>query len=334
MESRNTSGGDGGVPVSTSQAGLPGSGSLPMRAGHLPMREVVNLYLSAYTGKDSSRIQRLTWWIGRIGSLPLQDLTDDHIHAALEELSQQPSKFFAGRDADGKPILKARRKPVSGATLNRYQNAIGAVCTWAVRRRIAPRGWFHPCRALERRPEAPGKTRFLSDEERTRLLDACRASSWDRLYGLVLFALTSGARRSELLGLRWANVDLERGIATLPTSKNGDQATLIVLPAVADELRKFAGAPGALVFPSPRDPRVPFTFDDRWREALRVARIKGFRFHDLRHSCASAMAAAGRSLLEVGDVLRHRQASMVRRYAHLSTEHRAKVLARVFGDVK
>ena len=116
-------------------------------------------------------------------------------------MAQQRSRYFAGNDVDGAPIYKDKRKDIAPATVNRYSASLVAVITWAIERRIAPKGYVHPCRSVERKPENNKKTRFLSDDERTRLLAACKASPWPRLYALVLLALTTGARKGELLGL-------------------------------------------------------------------------------------------------------------------------------------
>lgn len=311
---------------------------LPMRAGHLPMAKVIELYMRHYDGNDSSRQHRLAWWQRMVGDVALQDLSDDHIAAALEDLARQPPRYFAGHDADGRPIYKA--KPVSkgrtlaGGTVNRYGVALSAVITWAIRKRVAPKGYVHPCRSVERKPETSGRTRFLSDAERERLLAACRKSSWPRLYALVLLALTCGARKSELLGLRWSDVNLDEGTAHVATTKNGDPRLLMIVPAVRDELRRFKGSPSALVFCSPRASDRPFTFEPHFAAALKAANVKGFRFHDLRHSCASMLARAGATLLEIGDVLGHRQIAMTRRYSHLAIDHKSALLTRVMAEVK
>ena len=76
------------------------------------------------------------------------------------------------------------------------------------------------------------------------------------------------------------------------------------------------------------------TFDSVWETAIREARIEDFRFHDLRHSCASYLAQNGASLVELADVLGHRTMAMVKRYSHLSTESKARLVRRVFGDLK
>jgi integrase len=81
-----------------------------------------------------------------------------------------------------------------------------------------------------------GVVRFLSDEERTGLLNACKASRWPRLYALVVMAITTGARRGELLGLHWRDVDLQRAHACVRTSKNGEPKALPLVPVVIEEL--------------------------------------------------------------------------------------------------
>lgn len=323
------------APASASTASVaPVLPVLPLRAGTLPLSEVIDLYMAHYAGRDTTRVQRLSWWRAQLGAIALQDVSDDHVHAGLERLAQQASRFYAGDDAEGRPIFRAKGRPLAPATINRYGASLAAVFTWAIKRRIAPKGFVHPCRSVERRAEDNEQTRFLTDDERVRLLGACRASRWPRLYVLVLMALTTGARKSELTGLRWADVDLQRGLAHVGRTKNGDPRVLPLVPAVLEQLRPLEGAPGAFVFPSPRCPSKPFAFEPRWLEALKVAKVRRFRFHDLRHSCASMLAASGATLLEIGDVLGHRQLAMTKRYSHLTTAHKAALVGRVLGDIR
>ena len=308
--------------------------TLPLRAGNLSMAELIDLYMAHYDGRDGTRLQRLTWWSGQVGAVALQDLSDDHVHAAIESLATQHSRFFAGKDADDKPIYKAKKKPLSPATLNRYSASLAAVITWSIKRRIAPKGYVHPCRSIERRPENNEKTRFLSDDECRRLLDACRASSWPRLYLLVLMALTTGARKGELAGLTWADVDLERAEASVGRTKNGDPRVLPLVPAVVEQLEKFKAGGPTLVFRSPRSAERLFRFEPKFHEAMHLARIKGATFHTLRHSAASMLARNGATLLEIGDLLGHRQLQMTKRYSHLATSHKAALVNRVLGNVR
>lgn len=308
--------------------------TLPMRDGSITVARLIDLYMAHYAGRDGSRLQRLSWWSAKLGDLTLATVSDDELHAALEALATQPATFFAGHDAHGKPIYKAKRGGIAPATVNRYQASIAAVFTWAIKRRIAPKDWQHPCRSLERRPENNSKTRFLSEEERARLLEKARDCPWPRMYLLVLLALTTGARKGELLGLRWADVDLVHGVAHVGRSKNGDPKTLPLVPAVLEELKRFEAGPTALVFPSPSRPGQAYAFETRWHSVLRNAKIRAFRFHDLRHSCASMLAQNGATLLEIGDLLGHRQLQVTKRYSHLTTGHKAALVNRVLGGLR
>jgi integrase len=245
-----------------------GSCALPMRAGHMLVHDLIDLYMRQYAGRDLSRVQRLAWWAAKVGTIPLAELSDDEDHAALEGLTAEPCKFFAGKDAAGRAIHKSKGRPLSVATINRYAAALAAVITWAVKRRIAPKGFVHPCRTLHRQHEHNEKTRFLSDDERGRLMEVCRNSRWPKLYLLVLLALTSGARKGELLGLRWADIDLQRGVAFCGRTKNGDPKTLPLTAQVLAEITKFREGGNALLFRANSSPDKRYSLEGCWRIAL------------------------------------------------------------------
>ena len=70
-------------------------------------------------------------------------------------------------------------------------------------------------------------------------------------------------------------------------------------------------------------------FDDHWRPALKAAGIENFRFHDLRHTCASYLASQGASRLEIADVLGHRTMGLVKRYSYLAQGHKTIVVEKM-----
>lgn len=304
------------------------------------LAEVAAAYLAAYAGRDENRYSRIGAWVRLFGNIPFSALTPDDVDAGIATLAGEPSRVFAGTDADGNKVYRKKGAGLrSGATLNRYLVALGALYTWARRNRLVARGFESPTRHIEKRPETRGRVRYLSKDERERLLIACQESPWPRLYLLVLMAMTTGARRGELLGLRWRDVDLDRGEARIgedaaTLTKNGDARSLILLPQVAVELAKFApkdaATSEALVFRSRLRPSQPYAMEQAWRDAVTEAGIKDFRFHDLRHTAASYMAQSGASLLEIADTLGHRQLRMVQRYAHLNTDSRRRLMGRVF----
>jgi integrase len=85
------------------------------------------------------------------------------------------------------------------------------------------------------------------------------------------------------------------------------------------------------VFPSRLRPDRPYNFDPAWQAALSAAGVKNFRLHDLRHSCASALAQSGATLVEIAAILGHRQLSVTLRYSHLNTGHKSALVNRVLG---
>jgi len=227
----------------------------------------------------------------------------------------------------------AQRSP---ATVNRYMAALGHALT------IAANEWEwieeNPMRKISKLSEPRGRVRFLDDKERERLLEACKASASPYLHTLVVLALSTGARQGELINLRWSDVDLQRRIITLHDTKNKERRLLPLAHyalQLMEEHNKVRNIASDLVFPSPSYPMKPWDSRSTWLSALKKAGIQNFRFHDLRHSCASYLAMNGASLAEIAEVLGHKTLAMVRRYAHLSEAHTAKVVQsmneRIFG---
>jgi integrase len=180
--------------------------------------------------------------------------------------------------------------------------------------------------------------RFLSDEERQRLLDACITSKNKSLYTIVVLALATGGRQQELLSLRWPDVDLIRGTLTFQQTKNGERRRVPLTGHALDLLRQHARVrylESDLVFPSYTNIKRR-RVRDAWNNAVRRAGIADFHFHDLRHTFASYRAMNGASLLEIAEVLGHKTLAMVKRYAHLSEAHTRGVVERmnraVFGE--
>lgn len=311
--------------------------ALAQRPAQRTVRETIDAYMATYRGRDSSRAQRLAAWVALIGDFTLEQVDADLIHAARNELARQPALAFKGTDFEGRPVFKPKRGAANktAATLNKYVAAISAVFTWAIAERQAPRGWVHSCRGVRRLTEPAGRVRYLSDQERAALLAACRASKYPRLHAFALAALLTGARRGELLELRWRDVDLDSGIAYLERSKNGDRKSLVLLPAVVEALRPFASDDrDRYVFGSVRSRyQQPAKIDTAWREAVARAGLRDWRLHDCRHDFASRMAAAGVDLAVIAECLGHRQLAMARRYSHLKTATKADAMRRALGEV-
>lgn len=140
----------------------------------------------------------------------------------------------------------------------------------------------------------------------------------------IRLLIFTGARRGEILGLRWEWIDFEAGRANLPDSKTG-RKPLMLPPAALEVLRGLdrpeSGRGFVIRGGDYSDPEVPLTnLKDPWGLVRRAAGIPDVRPHDLRHSFASVMAAAGASLPVIGALLGHSDVKTTARYAHLSTD--------------
>jgi integrase len=154
---------------------------------------------------------------------------------------------------------------------------------------------------------------------------------------VVVLALSTGARKNELLALKWQDVSLQRGMITLHETKNGERRAL-PLQGYAHQLisdhAKVRRLDCDYVFPSEKK-KQPIDIRTAWENTVERAELEDFRFHDLRHSAASYLAMNGASLAEIAEVLGHKTLQMVKRYAHLSEAHTSKVVAsmneKIFG---
>lgn len=263
------------------------------------------------------QMRQFEWWKTELGDHALADVTP-----AL--LAQCRDKLSNGITSHGKP-----RTP---ATVNRYMAALSVAFTTALKEW----GWVddNPMRKVTKPKEPRGRVRYLSDDERDRLLKVCKDSSNPYLYTVVVLALSTGMRLGEIMGLTWDAVDLNQGRAILHETKNGDRRAVAITGHALEllrELSKVRRIDSKLLFPAnkttPQKPQKPMDLRSPWEAAVQKAEIEDFHFHDLRHSAASYLAMNGASLAEIAEVLGHKTLQMVMRYAHLSEGHTARVVA-------
>jgi len=284
--------------------------------------------------QKATRVQQVTWWSTQFNGRNVAEITAEVIKPARDACAAE--KFARGKPRPNKKtgeMVQPKLYKRSPATVNRYVAALSAVLTYAIKEHSPPLLTVNPVTSITRKSEPKGRIRFLSDDERARLLDACAKSAWPALRTLVLLAITTGARRTEMTTLRWADVDMKTGRALVKESKNDEPRTLILVGEALKALKVLEAERDA----KPKNERSEFVFHDEqggamqffdgdWHTALDAAGIENFRFHDLRHTTASYLAAQGRSLLEIADVLGHKTLAMVKRYSHLVVDHKAGVI--------
>ncbi len=178
----------------------------------------------------------------------------------------------------------------------------------------------NPTRGIKRNP-CPKLTLFLSRDEVRRLLhkleDIGRARpSRARQADIIRLLLLTGCRKSEIVTLRWRDVD--GGTLNLGAAKTGPRKVFLNAPARAI-LERQLRSESVYVFPSPLDPRRPMSSGlPFWYRVRKEARIEDVRLHDLRHTFASHAVLQGIPLPVVSRLLGHKRSSMTLRYAHVS----------------
>ena len=187
-----------------------------------------------------------------------------------------------------------------------------------------------PVKKIRKLTEPRGRTRYLTENECSRLLDKCEKSGVRELLIIVVLALNTGARKNELRWLRWTDVDLHKGTLLFRDTKNEMFRSVPMVGRGLKFMREWGKVrllDTDLVFPG-KNPKNPVLFEKSWRTALKSAGIEDFRFHDLRHSSASYLAMNNVSVRTIAEILGHKTLSMVQRYSHLSSEHLRSEIAR------
>ncbi|WP_059360042.1 tyrosine-type recombinase/integrase [Parachlamydia acanthamoebae] len=288
---------------------LPRKEDLERTFGNLIERYIENELPKKPKSLAKQKMQ-LLWWKSHLGSYFL-----NHITPAL--IIEVRDKLFHG--------LSRRGKPRSTSTANRYLAALTHVYTIAVKEW----GWCSENIALKIRRSKEGKARdrFLEKEEISRLLSACKKSKSPYLYPIVLIALTTCARKGEILSLKWRDIQFDRRKMTFRDTKNGETRSVALSDVVIDCLRKEQSkriVTSEYVFPS-LDGTKPADFMTSWKKVIKGIGLN-ICFHTLRHTGASHLAMNGATPLEIAPILGHKTLAMVKRYSHLSTSSTAQAL--------
>lgn len=275
------------------------------------IRRYIDYVLESKTGNKrfiKAQRKQLEWWEAHLKNCRLANLTAYIINDCKDQLA---GKNFSRRSA---------------ATVNRYIAALNHVINTAVKEWE----WMesNPLNRMSKPKEPRGRVRFLSDAERETLLLACALERRKPLYLIVLFAISTGARKSEILNLKRKDVDIRRQVAVAYDTKNSEPRQLYLWHSLCVELdawlKRRRWNKSQYVFGGRNG--EPMNIETEWRRARKRAGIEDFRFHDLRHTSASYMAMNGAAPGDIAEALGHKSYDMVKRYAHLSKTHVAGVV--------
>lgn len=165
------------------------------------------------------------------------------------------------------------------------------------------------------------RSRFLQADELPRFFKALSEELNETARDYILMSLLSGARKANVLAMRWDQINLEIGIWTIPTTKNGDEHTIPLVTQALEILRnRYAIKQSDWVFPSTGKSGHLSDPKKAWERILMRAGITNLRLHDLRRSLGSWQASTGASLSIIGKTLAHRNVSTTAIYARLNID--------------
>jgi integrase len=298
-----------------------GGAELFMQAGkrirYKTFREVSNEYLSRWNKKDySGQMQRINYWCQIFGDRIMTDIDifdlREHIDIMADE-GQRPT------------------------TINRKKAVLSSVYKFALSRGYVD---ANIVRNVVIDDDTKRRDRVLSDDERKKLIKACQESHWDKLYLLVLMAMTTGARKGELLSLRWCDVGFKDNTGYLGDTKNGTSRELHFAPVVMAELKRVQEVGIGLIFTSEEIPNQSMDFRKAWSKALRVANIsekdilnadgsikqEKFTFHCLRHGFCSALSDSGKEINQIAKLAGHKSIQTTMRYIHQGRDQKRLIV--------
>ena len=215
-------------------------------------------------------------------------------------------------------LLKLGR---SGETINHYFNTISKLFQmlegdWDL---VVP----NPIKGIKRMPAPQGRTKRVNAKMEEHLLASCHELSLPLLSSIIQFAIQTGMRRGELMGLSWSDIDLPNRRAYLHTSKNGEPRQVPLTKRAIAVLESLNKGDDDLVFPMSLNvlrnqyERAIAYSKEIWNEAG-INPFDDLRFHDLRHEALSRLSDAGLNVIELSHISGHKTLGMLKRYTHPS----------------
>ena len=208
-------------------------------------------------------------------------------------------------------------RPISGATVNRDLACLKTAFSKGLQWGLVSSNPVKMVKLYSEKDRA--RTRYLSPDEKSKLLAICSPE----LRRIVLVALKTGMRKSEILTLRWLDVDFGANQIKIRKSKSGRMRFIPLHPDVLEVLKDLPKGDD-LIFTSSNGNAVTLYgwVRTQFDAALENTGIRNFKFHDLRHTFASEMIMRGADLKTVSELLGHATTAMTERYSHLSPSHK------------
>ena len=261
----------------------------------------------------------------------------------LVKYSEEITPVKRGAETEQRRLRRLIRDPLSRLTIDKITSSIIAsfrdkrlrdgnrACQYdlvLIRHclKIAINEWglmlsVNPVDKIKMPPSPQARKRRLEDGEFSRLKEASSETRNPHIWPIIIFAIETGMRRSEILALTWGNIDLQRRVALLPLTKNASSREVPLSAKAIEVLRKQKSITAHKVFPINAN-----AFRLAWDRLRARAGLVDFRYHDLRHEALSRFFEMGLSIPEVALISGHKDVRMLMRYTHLRAEDLAQKL--------
>lgn len=283
---------------------------------------------------------KIDFFLGHFSGRDLSTITGEEVAKIVSKMINRNHrrKWEIRRDAairDGKPVPEYKELGVSAGTRSHYLSFMRGL----LRAAANEWRWIKMAPVIKTKKPVSKRIRWLTRDEATRLIEEMPAS----IKPVVIFALATGLRRSNILDLEWNQVDMQRKVAWInPENAKAGKAIGVALNDTACKvLRDQIGKHSRWVFvhtkagtrsdgtKTPEIRKMRCDDNTAWYRGLKKAGITDFRFHDLRHTWASWLIQSGVPLSALQEMGGWESIEMVRRYAHLApnhlTEHARKI---------
>lgn len=221
--------------------------------------------------------------------------------------------------ADFASMRDDRLLEVSASTFNRQIGRVQNAYEVAIREWNWPIG-ENPLKRIRKPQNNPSRCRRLKSSELLKLMDEIQKSRNPFLKPIILLAIETGMRLSEILRAEWKHIDISKRTLLIPITKNGE-TRIIPLSKAAVTILVRASYLGLRIFPTTQE-----AIKQAWQHLTSRANIIDLHFHDLRHEAVSRLFEKGLSVPEVALISGHKDYRMLQRYTHLKAEDLASKL--------
>ncbi len=267
-------------------------------------------------------ISALNWFKKEIGSLPIKTLERSDLKQCRDKLKKKHKEVpIKGKPGHG----KVTEEFISNSCVNRYLAYFSTFLTYCVDEYEIIKTNPMIGAKLKLKENEPRKRWLKELEERQSLLLACKNADYE-LYLCVLFALTTGARKSEILNLTWDNTDLENKAVYYLETKNGEDRTVPMPEILYNELREFKEQNKVrkikkdFVFKTSDGKQKNSLIDKLYPEIIKNWQYEKITFHGLRHTYSSVGALIGINTDIIDKITGHKNGRMTFRYTHANCE--------------